>query len=650
MTLRWVGSFLLVAVICLQSVLAFAAEPLALKKDSGFYVPLTPYLEGYVDDTRELGIEDVRNNPDDFMLVTTRYPDFGLTEGRVWMKASVLNSMDVSGTWRLDINRQYYSEIDIYLSSSDESPRRLIYYTNTNNFSDRQVPDRLLGVDFDISGNSKVDIYIGFRSDSTSYMPVGIGTPEAVMSRHSQEHTINWILNGALLAIIAFSLMMIPVIGWRLSLSFSLYILVGFIYVFHADGYTFQHIWPHQPMKINDPLNLSFMVSMPVFGLIFSRMMFNFKKHSPRFDLYLIGFIAMAACIALLSFPIYQSQSIKVFAYYTTPIGSITQVVAGSIAIRRKLLGAIPYTIGAVIVLSSFVYATAAHLSPGNYNLDSTLDYGHMALIAECLAFAAAIVIRLSGLRRERDRALQAELLLAQDKLKLSSDLQASQANYINARKMSDIRRNQLSSVSHDLQQPLASLRQALGRIGGPDEDAKQQMYTAFDYLESLARDQITAGKIGTTAHLDGSLERFPVRTLLDNIYEMFKDEAASKGLNFRYRPMDATVTSDPIGLMRAINNLVSNAIKHTEEGGVLLAARRRHGRVRIEVWDTGAGMTQSDLDRYTLRHEKSENSQGAGLGLAIVTEISEALDLDFEMHSKPRKGSSAFLYVPHSA
>lgn len=643
-------AFAIFIAVFFHCITALASEPVVLKSTPDFYVPLTPHLEVFEEGPERLTVEQVHDLRDKFLPVTTRYPDFGLKEGRIWIRAEMRNNSAEDGVWRLDINRQYYRYIDVYGVSETSEFSPILTYGNDNSFNDRPIADRMLVTDMTIAAGHSLDLYISFKSDSTTYIPIGIGTAEAVVKRRAEENTINWVLNGALLAMIAFSLMMIPIIGLRLALSFSLYIFAGFLYVFHADGYTFQYIWPGLPMGINDPLNLSFIVFMPLCGLLFSRVMFDFKKFAPFFDRYLMALILVSGFVVIFAFPIYQSQSLKVLAYLMTPLASITQVVAGCVAMRRKLLGAVPFTLGAFIVLTSLLYATLAHLAPGNYNLDHTLDYGHMTLLAECLAFAAAIVIRLSGLRAERDSALKAELSLTQDKLQLSADLQASQANYIHARKMSDIRRNQLSSVSHDLQQPLASLRQALSKMGGADEDAKQQMHSAFDYLESLARDQITAGQRSmATTHLDGRLEQFPIRTLLDNVREMFKDEAAAKGLEFRYRPVDANITSDPIGLMRAISNLVSNAIKHTEKGGLLLAARPRQGRLRIEVWDTGVGMSADELEQFSERHVMSEHSTGSGLGLAIVSEISNALDIGFQLHSTPGKGTAAFLYLPLS-
>lgn len=640
--------FLAVLLVACSALSARAETPLKLDPAETFYEPLTAYMAVYIDPAAAMDIADVIENPSHFRPVTTKYPDFGLTQGRVWLRTPIVNAAGSDGRWRLDINRQYYAEIAVYMQKQDGPPVRLLRYTNDNTFYDRPIPDRMLVVDFDLEDGAEADIYIGFRSDSTSYLPAGIGTAQGVVNHRSQENTINWVLNGALLAIIFFALMMIPVIGWRLSISFSLYIFAGLAFVFHADGYTFAHFWPGQKMVINDPLNLSFMALMPVFGLMFARAMFDFKTQALRFDRCLLAYIGVAVLIALTSFPIYQVQAVKVVAYFAPLIGSVLQLAAGTIAIRKKLLGAVPFMVGAVIVMVSLIYALIAHVFAGYFSLDATLDFGHVSVLAECFAFAAAIVIRLSTLQIERDRALQAELISANEKLRLSSDLQKSQTDYFHARKMSDLRRKQLSSVSHDLQQPLGSLRSALSAISGADEDATQKISAAFDYLENLAREQLTDSHSGAlNLQIDGTLESFPVNTLLDNVYEMFKDEATEKGLDFRYRPINAAVTSDPIAVMRALNNLVSNAIKHTASGSVLLSARRAGHAVRIEVIDQGAGLSSEALARMKQRRAKGPESSGTGLGLSIVQDISDRLALDFTLESRVGKGTTAGLTLP---
>ncbi len=247
---------------------------------------------------------------------------------------------------------------------------------------------------------------------------------------------------------------------------------------------------------------------------------------------------------------------------------------------------------------------------------------------------------------------VKAELSATRERLKLSSDLQKTQEDYIRARKLSDVRRNLLSTVSHDLQQPLASLRLALVGLRNTDERATQNMHSAFDYLESLAVEHLQETKqgdeAGSASFADVASEVFPIKLVLDNVHKMFKDEAIEKSLDFRCRPISANVPSDPVTLMRAINNLVANAIKHTDSGGVLLCARKRQGSILLQVWDTGYGLGEDELRSVMQPNVKGVSSDGHGLGLGIVQSISEQLNLNFELNSRVDRGTVASLKVDY--
>jgi len=623
--------------------LASGSSLVILDKQSDYYQPLTRHIEYLIDETRELTIEDVVEQQD-FLSVTTEYAGFGLTEGRVWMKATLRNPFHEAGVWRLDLRRQYIQEVGVYVVRGEKKPELVMYDTDETTFNERQLKTILLGTDIHVPALELIDVYVGYRSVSTTYLPIAIGSPEATVSIHAQEHNVNWLMNGALIAMTAFALLMTPIIRMNLSFGFTLYILAGMGYVLNADGYTFQYLWPQNP-ELNDPMNLALMLLMPIFGLNFSRTLFKFKKYTPTFDHALILFITIALVFSVSALMFIEVNWVKVVGYSLVPIGSALQVVSGVVALKRNLLGATPYLIGSLIVLSSMIYALIAHLMPGHFDLDMTLDYGHLALLCECFAFAAAMTIRLVGLRDERDRALNAELAAVKDKLKLSAELQTSQDNYIHARKVSDLRRAKLTSVSHDLQQPLSSLRMALSNLNDVDNETNKQMSNAFDYLESLARDQLS--KLDSAANgTPSGYEIFPIRVVLDNVIEMFADEAKSKGIQLRYRPSEVLVCCDPITVMRVISNLVANAVKHTDSGSVLLASRVRDNRLSVEVWDTGLGLSERQIEHLIKPREKGEDSTGYGLGLSIVKELSEQFDLKFLFESKIGIGSKASIKI----
>ena len=114
---------------------------------------------------------------------------------------------------------------------------------------------------------------------------------------------------------------------------------------------------------------------------------------------------------------------------------------------------------------------------------------------------------------------------------------------------------------------------------------------------------------------------------------------ARSRHLSLTCRPTTACVISDPLMLRRILQNLLSNAVRYTERGGVKLAARRRGDRMRIEVWDTGPGIAPSERNRIFEEFQRGSASEratggGFGLGLSIVQRTAEALGHNIELCS----------------
>ena len=124
----------------------------------------------------------------------------------------------------------------------------------------------------------------------------------------------------------------------------------------------------------------------------------------------------------------------------------------------------------------------------------------------------------------------------------------------------------------------------------------------------------------------------------------MFGEEARNKGLDLRVVPSGAVVNTAPLALMRIVSNLVSNAIKYTEDGRVLLGCRRRDGHLCIEIHDTGPGMSESELARLAKPYERASDAPGTGLGLALVHELAATAKLDIQLASAPGKGTSAIV------
>ena len=137
----------------------------------------------------------------------------------------------------------------------------------------------------------------------------------------------------------------------------------------------------------------------------------------------------------------------------------------------------------------------------------------------------------------------------------------------------------------------------------------------------------------------------FSVDELLARLRDEFSIHAKAKRLELRVVPCGALVHGDPRLLEQMIRNLLSNAMKYTEHGKILLGCRRRRTLLRIEIWDTGIGIPEAELqaifeEYHQLDNAARERSRGLGLGLSIVRRLGNLLGAEVRVRSQLGKGS----------
>ena len=215
---------------------------------------------------------------------------------------------------------------------------------------------------------------------------------------------------------------------------------------------------------------------------------------------------------------------------------------------------------------------------------------------------------------------------------------------------------NFLAAVSHDLRQPMhaiglfsATLKQRVTTTEQAGlvqriEDSVNALQIMFDELVNISR--LDSGT------LVPRLETCDLAAMLKQVGQTFQPVAEQKNLFLRVRVCPARVTTDAMLLSRIINNLTANAIRYTEQGGVLISCRRRQGSWVIQVWDSGIGIADDDLPRiyeeyFQVGNQERNRAQGIGLGLAIVQRIARLLGYPLEVRSRPGRGTVFSLTLP---
>ena len=218
-----------------------------------------------------------------------------------------------------------------------------------------------------------------------------------------------------------------------------------------------------------------------------------------------------------------------------------------------------------------------------------------------------------------------------------------------------------LAAASHDLRQPLHALTLfSDGLANGETDPARLQriehIKECVDSLDRLFSELLNLSQLDAGV-LQPQWIDFPLDRLFDEISRNFRAVAEQQNLRLVARKTDLWVRCDYVMLSRILNNLVSNSLRHTTEGGVLIGARRRGKGVRIDVWDTGIGIAPQHQQKvfeefYQVDQGKlaTRGARGMGLGLATVQRLAALLNTRVELISRPRKGTSVRVLVRAAA
>lgn len=207
-----------------------------------------------------------------------------------------------------------------------------------------------------------------------------------------------------------------------------------------------------------------------------------------------------------------------------------------------------------------------------------------------------------------------------------------------------------LASAAHDLRQPMQAMMMFIDELSyRPLSDQDRAIVAKVESsAQSLSR--LLNGLLDISAIDAGAIEPriadVPLAPVLAAIETRFGGPADARNLALTVLPTRASVHSDPVLLLRILSNLVSNAVRYTEAGRVLVGCRRRGSELLLQVIDTGIGIPPEQIplifeEYYQVANQGRDRRQGTGLGLAIVERLAGLLDHQIEVASRPGHGST---------
>ncbi|MBV7461084.1 MAG: hybrid sensor histidine kinase/response regulator [Burkholderiales bacterium RIFCSPHIGHO2_01_FULL_64_960] len=274
--------------------------------------------------------------------------------------------------------------------------------------------------------------------------------------------------------------------------------------------------------------------------------------------------------------------------------------------------------------------------------------------------FLTGVYYALTGMQaRTADRATRRSIALKLENDRLVNQLRAESQRALAAQEAAEKadrdKSRFLAAASHDLRQPLhamglflESLQRSplndhqltvLGHAHAASGAAAEMLTTLLDYS------RLEAGVVKVRP------DAFAVQPLLTALEQEFGVQADTAGLVYRTRETSAAAFADRSLVGLVMHNFISNALRYTAKGGVLIACRTRGKRLALEVWDTGPGIPRSQWDNifkefHQLGNPERDRRKGLGLGLAIVQRLAREMNTSVEVLSQPGRGSVFRLWL----
>ena len=634
----------------------------ALELEAGRY-----YRDLSSDILFEISSLGVDSSPDEiFSRVPGRFSgtakheiDFGFHTETIWLYLPLSNEAGKESHRILSLNTRFMNELAVYLRV-DGAITTLMSNSERSPFHERLIDYRLLAAPFTLQASQSAELLIGYRSNGTSYLPISIETVQSFADSRILSNTKNGGFYTAAALMFLYSLFQLFLPGNKIHVHYILYLSSATLYVFHMDGLTFQYFWPDYP-QLNARGSLPLGLLINIMAASFSRQFLETWKTAPRMDAAILAMIAASLVLMLLGSNS-QEPYIKRVGFWLTSGGALLYLWAGIHALKSGRRSARFYVGGWVGMCSASIFSSIIHTIPAEFPVSLSFDLTKGGILFDALMFGMAMADRSNMLRQERDKALAGQMAALTDQAKAREELATANRGRENAVNIAQQRNLQLATASHDIRQPLSSLKMALQSMKGSDGvgslGGSSTAIDSVEYLEALVTNYLDTTKEEFLQSCESkeavlNQEEFPVQLILDSVFGMFETEASAKGLVLKTSRCSLRVKGNAVATIRILSNLVSNAVHYTHSGKILIGCRRRLGEVVFWVCDTGTGISVHEKDEllktFSRGAQSEKESDGYGLGLHIVATLCAKNAYTFDVESVPGKGTTVKVALARS-
>lgn len=564
--------------------------------------------------------------------------NFGTREAHVWFRTTLATGDTGGGDWLWVVANPHLDQVDVIVMIGGQTVARWSGGNASAGRADTARAHPFLLAPLALKARTEYTVYTHVHSSGVFYVPLSLWRPHAFWQADQVRYGLSGLYFGLVAGLFAYNLFLYLLIRERVYLYYLGCILALTLSQLANTGLGAQWVWPAWAASSTLINNASIACSAAL-AMLFLRAFLKTPRTAPRIDRWLRG-SATAWLVLLVVLPFLGNV---VAGYILGPAGFLTVVFLTLItlnAVRERRPGAQYFALAWVTLFFAGALFALFRLGafPHHPVLANIMMLGS-SLELVLLSFALADRIRSDRLAKERAIAERTAATVRRDA----------------AQRALAERSSFMATVTHDIQQPLYAMRLAMQNMVLPPASSQlgaqiAQIRSAMQLTDDLL------GSLATAVHLDRadfmpSITRHCVQEMLERVELLFEPLAQQRNLDWRVTPCVAWVKSDPMLLQRMVCNLVANAIRYTERGGVLLSCRVRRTGLLLQVWDTGPGIAldeQSAVFEEYFRGGASQASQsGLGLGLSIVRRCAHLLGIQVSMRSVVGRGTCFQLLVP---
>ncbi|MEO1251864.1 MAG: sensor histidine kinase [Pseudomonadota bacterium] len=618
--------------------------------------PIDRYVTYFLEPGGELSLDEVTapSNSDNFKPIETSAADFGYYTKGIWLRISVRNLSASAQERLLILHTNFMPEIDVYWVSNDAA-QTLIRQNRNTKFGERPIAYHQIVAPITIKAAQTGAIYIRYTSEGNTVLPVSLETAVSFARTTNNRVTIDFAFYGVMMMFVCASI--IGRFFWKnpTFIAYSLYAASVLLYIFQRDGYAFQYLWPNAP-EWNTFSSLPIGGLLPIFAAIFTRAYLNTKNLHPIIDKILIAVVVMQLAV-IFSFVAIGASSAKKIAVMTTTLSIITFFSIGIAAYRKYGRRTLFFVIGWLGILCASMVMTVTHWANIDISRAQSLDVMRIAMVFDALMMGLASVFSIVEIQRDREKLDQERIAVLNANLDLHNRFGRLEQKYHLAQTLAETNSQLLVDTTHDLRQPLYALRAAMGDAlseKAPPPERVAEIKQSLNYIEELVEATLEKAIEEEEARKGAPPDKqeiMSVSKLFSALETMFAKDAFENGIDLKAMPTATAIRAIPFPILRIMTNFVSNAIRHSKNGRILIGVRRRGESLSLEVHDTGAGMSPDQLakakERYARGDAPGENDNGKGVGLSIVSKLADKHDLEWSLDSRECVGTIARVIVP---